>query len=257
MSGANITGGDEMSMIITTVVPEGIVMAADSAVVTFKMIDMLNFIKGNVSEAMVNTVNGTCSYEKGNIVGNKFITKSAYKLRVMKGNNIAIADGNQRTINKNSLAPYIEHFCNNNQYDDPKSCALGLLQYINEIGRNIKALYHVCGYNPQGKIPLPEFWFVDTENNSVFNANGEGRYGLGLCGANEYFLQYVPLINKNIMSYSLQDAIDISMFAIDMSIKLEWFIDREYLILPPIDLLVIEPDGVKWIQRKTLKAEGL
>ncbi len=103
----------------------------------------------------------------------------------------------------------------------------------------------------------PEFWYIDVKNNTVFNANGEGRYGLGFSGANEYFSQYVPLINKNIMSYSLQDAIDISMFAIDMSVKLERFIDREYLILPPIDLLVIEPDGVKWIQRKTLKAEGL
>jgi hypothetical protein len=46
------------------------------------------------------------------------------------------------------------------------------------------------------------------------------------------------------------------MFAIDMSIKLERFIDRDELISPPIDLLVITLDGVKWVQQKTLKAEG-
>jgi hypothetical protein len=91
----------------------------------------------------------------------------------------------------------------------------------------------------------------------VFNAIGEVQYGISFCGANEYFSRYAPLlINKNITSYSLQDAVDVTMFAIDMSIKLEKFIDREELISPPIDLLVIEPAGVKWIQQKTLKAEG-
>jgi hypothetical protein len=51
-----------MSMIVTTVVPEGIVMAADSAVYTFKMMDMINFAKGNVPEAIKNTFGGTCAF---------------------------------------------------------------------------------------------------------------------------------------------------------------------------------------------------
>jgi hypothetical protein len=46
------------------------------------------------------------------------------------------------------------------------------------------------------------------------------------------------------------------MFAFELSMKLERFIDREEFISPPIDLLIIEPDGVKWIKQKTLKAEG-
>ena len=245
-----------MSMIVTTVVPEGIVMAADSAISTFKMIDMQNFIKGNVHEAMANTFNGTCAYIKENIVGSKILTRSARKLHVMKGNNIAVSDGNQRNIGKNSIAPYIDHFCQNNCYDNPKSCAEALLSFIKDLGQNIRAEYHVCGYNQAGKIPLPEFWYVDAVNNTVFNAIGEAQYGICFCGANEYFSQYAPLINKKITSYSLQDAIDVTLFAIDMSIKLERFIDQDELILPPIDLLVIEPAGVKWVQQKTLKTES-
>jgi hypothetical protein len=66
----------------------------------------------------------------------------------------------------------------------------------------------------------------------------------------------VPLIHENIIYYSLQDAIDVTLFAIDMSIKLERFINREEHILPPIDLLIIKPSGVEWIQQKTLKGEG-
>jgi hypothetical protein len=47
-------------------------------------------------------------------------------LHVMKGNNIAVAEGNQRNIGKKSTAPYLKYFCRNNRYGDPKSCAEGL-----------------------------------------------------------------------------------------------------------------------------------
>ena len=244
-----------MSMIVTTVSPEGIVMAADSSLLAFKMIDMINFLKGNVSEAIINTANGTCAYEKANIVGNKFLTKSTCKLHVMKNNNIVIGSGNQTNIGNESVTPYIHYFCNNYSFDNPKSCAEGLFKYITELDQNINAVYHVCGYNPESKIPRPEFWYVDIKNNTVINGMGKERYGMNISGANEYFFPYMAKINKNMASYSLQDAIDISLFAIDISIKLERFIDREELISPPIDLLVIEQAGVKWIQQKTLKAE--
>jgi len=245
-----------MSMIVTTVVPDGIVMAADSSLVSFKFVDIINFAKGNIPEAMQNTFSGTCAYAKENIVGSKFLTRSARKLHVMKGNSIAIADGNQRNIGKESINPHIEHFCNNSHYDDPESCARGLLNFVKNLDQNIKAVYHVCGYSPGGKIPLPEFWYVDVKENIVMNGVGEMRYGISFCGANEYFSQYIVPISKNMASYSLQDAVDVTMFAIETSIKLARFIDREELISPPIDLLAIEPSGVKWIQQKTLKAEG-
>ena len=245
-----------MSMIVSTVVPDGIVMAADSALLKFKFIDMINLEKGNVAESIKNTFGGTCAYDKKNMVGKNILTRSACKLRVMKGNNIAIADGNQKNINNDSINPHLESFCNNNQYDDPKSCAVGLFNYIKNLCQNIRAVYYVCGYNPAGKIPFPEFWYVDIENNIVMNGIGEVKYGICFAGVNEYFSQYAPLITKNIASYSLQDAIDVTLFAIDISIKLERFIDRDELISPPIDLLVIEPSGVKWIQQKTLRGES-
>jgi len=241
-------------MIVTTVVPEGIVMAVDSSIITFKMMDMINFQKGNIQEAIKNTFSCTCAHEKDNIIGSKIITRSAYKLHVVKGDKIAIADGNQRNINNDSIAPYINYFCNNNYYDDPKSCAIALFNYLKEISPSIKAEYHVCGYTASGKdIPHPDFWYVDVTQNKVFNALGNEKYGISFSGANEYFSQYIPLINKNIVSFSLQDAVDISLFAIDMSIKLERFIDRDEHITPPVDLLVIEAAGIKWIQQKTLK----
>jgi hypothetical protein len=242
-----------MSMIVTTVAPDGIVMAADSALLSFKFMDMINLEKGNIQEVIKNTLGGTCAYDKKNIVGKRILTRSASKLHIMKGNNIAIADGNQRNAGKESTNPHIDHFCNNSHYDDPKSCAADLLNLVKNLEQNISAIYHVCGYNPAGKIPSPEFWYVDVKNNIVMNGMGETQYGISFCGANEYFSQYAMPISKEMASYSLQDAIDVTLFAIEMSIKLERFIDRDELISPPIDLLVIEPSGVKWIQQKTLR----
>jgi len=242
-----------MSMIVSAVCPDGIVMAADSSIVSFKFMDIINFAAGNIPEAIKNTFNGTCAYAKENIIGNRLLTRSARKLHVVKGNNIAIADGNQRSMGKESINPHIEHFCDSGHYDNPKSCAVALLDLVRGLGQNIKALYHVCGYNPAKEIPFPEFWYVDAEKNIVMNGIGELKYGICFCGANEYFSQYAMPISKNMASFSLQDTIDVSLFAIEMSIKLERFIDRDELISPPIDLLAIEPSGVKWIQQKTLK----
>jgi hypothetical protein len=164
-----------MSMLVTTLVPEGIVMAADSCLATFKMIDMINFSSG------------TCAHEKDNIVGSKLVTKTAHKLHVMKVNKIAISDGNQRNYGNLSIAPYIDYFCQNNNYDNPKNCAEDLLNFMAKISPNIKSIYHVCGYDFSGKIPQPEFWYVDIANNVVINGVGNKQYGINISGANEYF----------------------------------------------------------------------
>jgi len=126
-------------MIVSTICPDGIVMAADSAILSFKFMDMINFEAGNIQESILNTVRGTCAYDKRNIVGKRILTRSACKLHVLKGNNIAIADGNQRNVGNNSINPHIERFCNNSHYDDPKNCAAGLFNLVKNLGQNISA----------------------------------------------------------------------------------------------------------------------
>jgi hypothetical protein len=242
-----------MSMIVTTICPDGIIMAADSASSSFRMMDMINFKKGNITEAITNTIRGTYAYDKENILCNKIISRSISKLHVMKGNNIAISYGNQVVKDKMSISPHIDYFCNKNQYSDPKSCAMGLFDLVKDTGFNMEC--HVCGYNLEDKIPFPEFWYVNIEANIVTNVTEKQQYGISFCGANEYFSQYISLINEKIRYYSLQDAIDVSLFAIEMSIKLERFIDMDEHIVPPIDLLVIKPTGVEWVQQKTLRGE--
>jgi len=52
---------------------------------------------------------------------------------------------------------------------------------------------------------------------------------------------------------ALQDAIDFSIYAIRTTIDTMRFQARPKNVGGPIDVLVITPDGSKWIQRKELK----
>jgi hypothetical protein len=54
---------------------------------------------------------------------------------------------------------------------------------------------------------------------------------------------------------ALQDAIDFSIYAIRTTIDTIRFQARPKNVGGSIDVLVIAPDGAKWIQRKELKGE--
>jgi hypothetical protein len=120
-----------MSMIVTTVVPDGIVMAADSATTHFTYADMKNIFTGNFEEATKNAAMGNLKRGRENIL--QWTTSSRYtnKINVMKGNNIAILYGNEMTTKDNiSLDPYVENFCLKNLFDSPKDAAQALLEYL-------------------------------------------------------------------------------------------------------------------------------
>ena len=249
------TGGF-MSFLATTVMPEGIVMTADSATSALKMMDIENFQNGNLEAALENLVSGQIFSNPENVIDRKIVGRSTRKLFVMSGNNIAISSGHATRSRQTgiSIMPNLEYFLLNNRYDNPKSCAENLLEYIQNIDPALMAKFHVCGYNPEGNIPVPEFWHVDIAKNAVMKVCGDMQYGICWSGSNNYFLPYKEQIDRNLLMYSLQDAIDVTMFAVEVSMKLGRFLDMNEGIAPPIDLLVITQKGVEWIQRKTLNA---
>ena len=51
----------------------------------------------------------------------------------------------------------------------------------------------------------------------------------------------------------MQDAVDLSVFAIEMNAKLCRFIDLTDIISGPIDVSAIRPSGAEWVQQKTLR----
>jgi len=246
-----------MSMIVTTVTPNGIVMAADSACSMLTVIDMESLLRGNVGAAIKNCLDGNIRIDgrRNNEIGRKVTSRSFQKLHLV-GSNIAVGCGNEIIARNTGLPiqPDFEHFCNSNHFDNPKSAAEALLKCLYEIDPTLGAVFHVCGYNFERKIPTPEFWHVSVSEKVAIPVAVNGRGGICFSGANNYFSQYKQQIDNNMIHYTMQDAIDVSVFAIEMSAKLERFIELEERIAPPIDVLAITQAGIEWVSRKKLEA---
>jgi len=245
-----------MSMVITVTCTEGIVMGSDSACSMLTMIDLQSLLSGNIAEAYKKAVGHNLYGSVANSVGSHITSSTFQKLHVMKGNNIAFSEGNEWVTRntKMSIKPYLDYFCLNNHFDNPKTAACELLNYVRKIDPTMDAVFHVGGYNFEGEIPTPEFWYVSVLKNEAREVASKGSGGLCFSGANDYISPYIDQINKNMIYYSLQDAVDLVMFAFEMSMNAERFIKLERHITPPIDLLAITQSGVEWVQRKKLEA---
>jgi hypothetical protein len=228
-----------MSFILSTVHPDGVVMAADSA------------------NSIVKFWNKDDVKNPNNVISSRIITRSMPKLHVMRNNKIAISQGHQSVSPKlgKSLSPFIDRFCENNEFDNPAAAAKELLNYIRGIDPDIGITFHVGGYNPDGWIPYPNLWAVSVKENAVVPCNTEGANAILLAAHNDHFLQYAKPILDNMENLSLQDVIDMALFAADLSIKIDRFTKLEEHICPPIDVLVIKTGGVQWVRRKELKGE--
>ena len=238
-----------MSMITTVVVPSGIVMAADSATTFFAWADMKNIFLNNYEEAVKNARAGNVPPTRENILSWSTSTRYTNKINVI-GNNIAILYGNEMMTEKNvSLDPVVDNFCLKNKFDNPQEAARALLSYLRKDYSKQDATFMIGGYM-DAEIPYPETWHINIKENQLNIMTGKGQYGVVYASANDYFRNFRELINKNAHCFSLQDAIDITMWAFDVSMKCERFIDLKRFIWPPIDILTITQNGVEWVQRK-------
>lgn len=246
-----------MSMIVTTVVPSGIVMAADSATTYFTFADMKNIALGNYEQALKNKAAGTIPQADENVM--RWSTSSRYtnKINVMKNNKIAMMHGSGMTTNKGiDLDPYIENFCLKNDFDNPQEAARASLDYLRKDFSDQEAYFMLGGFNHENEI-YPETWYIDIKGNKATKMTGKGQYGMVFASANDYFSNFRELVNKNAHAFALQDAVDVTMWAFDISMKCERFIDLKRIIWPPIDVLTITPRGVEWVQRKKPEIKGL
>ena len=225
-----------MSMIVTTVVPRGIVMAADSG----------------------NSVLEASKPFMPHFDSSRVISKSFEKLFSMP-NNIGISLAHEWITSEGKpIHPYVDHFINNNAFETPKEAAEALLIYTRSIDPNLDIKFHVAGYEPSGKNEpsLACAYLIKAKDNSITLFNQPGAGGVMFCGAANYLSFFTPLITQNVGLYSLQDAVDLSVFAIKMSSELHRFIAFSEVISDPIDVLVISQSGLEWVNRKSLQVKS-
>jgi hypothetical protein len=254
-----------MSLVIVTYVPDGIVMASDSR----QSITIEAKSPDGTELPKIETINSDSVY------------KSFLLSREDKGGNkyfeVGISSFGQDLLGGVSIASHIKHFAEQDlvDADDVASIPKKLVSFFKSRFPTADTGFHVAGYKKDGKRSIPYVYYSHVAKNILEqrkNTNIEGNliYGASWSGMIDVISGLInPVVTtdqegkqrviKNAIpivwdAMPLQDAIDFSIFAIRTTIDTIRFQARPKNVGGPVDVLVITPDGARWIQRKELKA---
>jgi hypothetical protein len=127
--------------------------------------------------------------------------------------------------------------------------------------------FHVAGYVDQNGTPTQEIYLVDVRNQMVqlqaqpntqgFTFGGETDVinklyqHVAIAGPNQTW-QPLPYYDLPIQFFTIQDAIDFSVYLIEITINTMRFQARPKTVGGPVDVLVIRPSESIWIKQKIL-----
>jgi hypothetical protein len=235
----------EVSFIISVYTHEGIVMATDSRLT-------LN------ASAPAGTGVKDISFDSSNSAKKLFCTP----------NGIGISTCGDAGIGNIPLAGYVEHFINGNKEAHIEELPERLLNHFVSLAPTLSTDFHVCGYTPDG---LQRVFRVSTSMKTVTRVNDDNMQGTVWNGETDIFSK---LINSTWLSdqngnpttklpnypipyefFTLQDAVDFSIFAMTTTIGAIRFQNRIKTVGGPIDIFCIKQEKSFWIQRKEIHGE--
>ena len=253
-----------MSLVITTYVPEGIVMASDSR----QSITIEGKTPDGKELPKIDTVNSDNVYKTYLLSRKDKNGKPIFE--------VGVQSFGQDLLGGISTASHIKRFSEERltDQDDVTTIPKKLVDFFRELFPTADTGFHVAGYKKEGKVSIPYVYYCHVAKNIIERRNlkldGNIAYGATWSGQIDVLsgilqpslipgpdgkpiTMYKPLIIWDAMA--LQDAIDFSIYAIRTTIDTIRFQARPKNVGGPIDVLVITPDGAKWIQRKELKGE--
>lgn len=141
-----------------------------------------------------------------------------------------------------------------------------LLNYFQKTSPSLNATFHVAGYE-EDDIPHQTIYRINTQDPStslisvpdVWGATWDGEAEILKRLLTEFTLTIetepkvvIPKMEIPFQFFTLQDAIDFSMYAIDTTIKTMKFCVMPESVEFPVDILVIKPNESIWISKKEL-----
>lgn len=238
-----------MSFVITAYVREGIVMAADSRL----SLNTQQTVGANTTHLIA--VGQSDSNQK------LFVTN----------NGIGISTVGDADLKGVPIAGFIEQFVIQNVADNqwsPENVADEIINFFNSQSSVPNSQFHVAGYDMDSK--EQQVFQVAVKPKTKNKLNPKDRYGVAWAGEGDVVGRIInpsaeidPQDNNKIKRihpnipipfhfFTLQDAIDFAVYAVRTTIDTIRFQPRPKSVGGPIDVLVIKPNGVKWIKRKEL-----
>lgn len=239
-----------MSLIVTTYVPEGIIIAGDSRLTI------------NWSEPDPDT--------KENHHYSITSTDSNRKVFHIK-DRFGLATFGAADIKGIPISGYITQFIEekideNTQIDEVPGF---LHDFFGKSLGNPQTSFYVAGYKMENKVSVPYVYFISIARGTtsrvnfmnghvIFNANWGGELevmsrlmsNIKMKQDNEWKEVKAPEVP--FYFFTLQDAIDFSLYAVRTTIETFRFQQRMRTVGGPVDILAIFPSGIRWIYRKEL-----
>ena len=255
-----------MSLVITTYVPEGIVMASDSR----QSITIEGKAPGKKDLPKFDTVNSDNAYKTYLLSKKDKDNKLIFE--------VGVSSFGQDLLGGISTASHIKRFTEEEltKEDNVITIPKKLVEFFRKLFPTADMGFNVAGYmrEKEGEASKPHIYYchiaqniierknLKPDGNLTFGATWSGQIDV-LAGILQPSLlpgtkdkpvtMYKPPIIWEAMA--LQDAIDFSIYAIRTTIDTIRFQARPKNVGGSIDVLVITLDGAKWIQRKELKGE--
>ena len=234
-----------MSLVLTVNVREGIVMAADSRI----------------------TLNSTNQQSQNQVIHFAVGMSDTNRKIFITPEKVGITTFGAAEIQGVPIAGYIDSLIIGLKPNlTVKQVADELLKHFRTYNPIPETGFHVAGYT-NNTLPIQEVYQVDVINNTavlqgqpniqgmVYGGEGDVVTRLlqpvfGKDNQNNY--QPLPFFPIPINFFTIQDAIDFSVYMIKTTIDTMRFQSRPKTVGGPIDVLVIRPDGYEWVSKKIL-----
>ncbi|HEX9757606.1 MAG TPA: hypothetical protein VGB26_07365 [Nitrospiria bacterium] len=246
-----------MSFVITVHIPEAIVMASDSR-------QSVNIEERAQPEKDVSRIETILS---------DFVFKTFH----LSYQQVGISAFGESLLGKVTTESHIKRFSEEDldETDDVLNVPRKLLDYFQKRFPNADTAFHVSGFRKEGRSSVPYVFHCQVSRNEMIRVNlnpdkQEIIFGSSWGGQGDIMaslLQPVQILLPNGQmekvqrppilwdAMSIQDAIDFSIHAVRTTIETMRFQARPKNVGGAIDVLLLTPDGSKWIQRKNLHGE--
>lgn len=239
-----------MSLIVTTYVPEGIIIAGDSRL-TINWSEPDPDSKGNNHYSITSTDSNRKVFQ----IKDKF----------------GLATFGAADIKGIPISGYITQFIEEKINDETQIDEIPdfLHEFFGKGLDNPQTSFYVAGYKLENKVSVPYVYFISIargttsrvnflNGNVIFNANWGGELevmsrlmsNIKMKQDNEWTEIKAPEVP--FYFFTLQDAVDFSLYAVRTTIETFRFQQRMRTVGGPVDILAIFPRGIRWIYRKEL-----
>jgi hypothetical protein len=235
-----------MSLVVTVYVPSGIVMAADSRM-------------------SVQRSEERAEGEQRTLVQQQLVlSDSAYKIVELRSIGVGIGVYDAGIINNQPADTHVHRFEEEMVTADDDVLTVGdkFLAYFKDNFPSVPVGYHIAGYRTENRTSVPYVLVGHTVREPGLrrvNVDGNGNIQYGITRAGDTLVvnrlidqSYLPLFP----AMPLQDAVDYAVHLIRATIDTMRFEPRFPSVGGPIDVLVVTPEGERWVQRKELRGNA-